>query len=321
MARKIKHGFHMELVELPVADLFHTKTVSPQIKQGRKYRQVLSSVQEVGLIEPPVVTPLKNGKGYLLLDGHLRIAALEELGIERVLCLISTDDEAYTYNKYVNRLSAIQEHKMIVKAVESGVSEEKLASALNLDIRTIRYKRQMLDGICAEVVELLKDKDVPEHVFRMLRKMKAPRQVIVAMLMNDQNKFSIPYAKALLEMTPPAQLVNKGKPRKLTPAILARQARLEEENLALSQVVCLLWIHTIDNKQYLKIKTSTNPQYKPLFLVDGNSALYPPLNPAEQRRTNRKSHVNQRQTVEAVTVQYKPGLRSQYAFKHFYSIN
>lgn len=237
MTRKIKHGFHMELVELPLADLFPTKTISHQIKKGRKYRQVLSSVQEVGLIEPPVVTPLKNEKGYLLLDGHLRIAALDELGIERVLCLISTDDEAYTYNKYVNRLSAIQEHKMIVKAVESGVSEEKLASALNLDIRTIRYKRQMLDGVCTEVVELLKDKDVPEHVFRMLRKMKAPRQVIVAMLMNDQNKFSIPYAKALLEMTPPAQLVNQGKPRKLTPAILARQARLEEENLALSQEV------------------------------------------------------------------------------------
>ena len=66
MARKIKQGFHMELVELPLADLFPTKTVSPQIKQGRKYRQVLSSVREVGLIEPPVVTPLKNGKGYWL---------------------------------------------------------------------------------------------------------------------------------------------------------------------------------------------------------------------------------------------------------------
>lgn len=57
------------------------------------------------------------------------------------------------------------------------------------------------------------------------------------MLMSDQNKFSIPYAKALLEMTPPDQLINQGKPRKLTPAILARQARLEEENLALSQEI------------------------------------------------------------------------------------
>lgn len=227
----------MELIELAVADLFPTKVISSQIKQGKKYAQVLASIREVMLIEPPVVTPLKDGKGYLLLDGHLRIAALKELQITHVSCLISTDDEAYTYNKYVNRLSAVQEHKMVVKAIEAGVSEEKLARALNLDIRTIRYKRQMLDGICPEAVELLKDKDVPEHVFRALRKMKAPRQVTVALLMNDQNKFSIPYAKALLEATPPDQLVNNGEPRKFTPAILARQARLEEENLALSQEV------------------------------------------------------------------------------------
>ncbi|MDR3358721.1 MAG: ParB N-terminal domain-containing protein [Desulfovibrio sp.] len=235
MASKIKQGFHMNLVELPVADLFPTKSVSHQVKQGRKYGQVLSSIREVRLIEPPIVTPFKGGNGYLLLDGHLRIMALKDLGIKSVMCLVSTDDEAYTYNKYVNRLSAIQEHKMIVKAIESGVSEEKLASALNLDLQTIRQKRQMLDGICPDVIELLKDKNVPEHVFRTLKKMKAPRQVAVAMLMNDQNKFSIPYAKALLEMTSPEQLVNKGKPNKLTPAILARQARLEEENLALSR--------------------------------------------------------------------------------------
>lgn len=240
MASNIKQGFEMNLLALAVDDLFPTKTISMQIKQGRKYRQVLASIREVGLIEPLVVTPLKQGKGYLLLDGHLRVAALKELGVTDVSCLISTDDESYTYNKYVNRISAIQEHKMIVKAIEAGVSEEKLASALNLDVRTIRNKRKMLDGICPEVVELLKDKDVSEHVFRTLRKMKAPRQVAVAMLMNDQNKFSIPYANALLEATPPGQLVNKGKPRKLTPVILARQARLEEENLALSQEIDFL---------------------------------------------------------------------------------
>ena len=81
---------------------------------------------------------------------------------------------------------------------------------------------------------MLKDKAVPEPVFKVLRKMKAPRQITAAMLMNDQNKFNSNYAKALLEATPTQQLVNKGKPKKETPAILARQARLEEESLALS---------------------------------------------------------------------------------------
>jgi len=235
MTNRIKQGFQEKLIDLAVKELLLTKNISISVKQGRKYAQVISSIREVGLIEAPVVVPLKKGKEYLLLDGHLRIMALKELGIERVSCLISTDDESYTYNKYINRLSAVQEHRMIVKALQTGVSEEKLASALNLDIRTIRSKKCLLDGICSEVVDLLKDKAVSEHVFRSLRKMKAPRQVAAVMLMNDQNKFTANYVKALLEATPEHQLVNKGKPKKATPAILARQARLEEESIGLSK--------------------------------------------------------------------------------------
>lgn len=237
MANIIKQGFQEKLIELGMEELLTTKSISIYAMKCRKYGQVLSSIREVGLIEAPVVAPLKKGKGYLLLDGHLRIMALKELGVERVSCLISTDDETYTYNKYINRLSAIQEHRMIMKAIQSGVSEEKLARALNLDISTIRNKKCLLEGICPEAVELLKDKSVPEPVFRVLKKMKAPRQINAAMLMNDQNKFTSSYAKALLDATPANQLVNKGRPKKETPAILARQARLEEESLALSREI------------------------------------------------------------------------------------
>ncbi|MFV0420982.1 plasmid partitioning protein RepB C-terminal domain-containing protein [Oleidesulfovibrio sp.] len=240
MADRIKQGFQTELIELEVFDLHQTRRVFSQSLRGRKYIQILSSIKEVGLIEAPVVSPLGNGNGYLLLDGHLRLAALKELGIERVSCLVATEDEAYTYNKYINKLSAIQEHRMIVKAIEAGVSEEKLAAALNLELRTIRNKKYLLAGVSSEVVELLKDKPVPEPVFRVLKRMKAARQLTVAMLMNDQNKFSSTYAKALLNGTPTDQLIAKGKPTQGNPAILARQARLEEESLALSQEVCSL---------------------------------------------------------------------------------
>lgn len=237
MTNRIKQGFRDELVEVSIADLLLTKNISIGVKHGRKYAQILSSIREVGLIEAPVVALSKKGGNYFILDGHLRVMALKELGVEFVSCIISTDDETYTYNKYINRLSAIQEHNMIIKALQSGVSEEKLASTLNLDIRTIRNKRCLLEGICDEAVDLLKDKAVPEPVFRVLKKMKAPRQIKVSMLMNDQNKFTSTYAKALLEATPTHQLVNEGKPRKTNPAILMRQARLEEENLALSQEI------------------------------------------------------------------------------------
>ena len=279
MANKIKQGFQEKLIELAVEELFPTKTISITARKCRKYSQVISSIREVGLIEAPVVAPFKKEKGYLLLDGHVRIMALKELGVERVFCLISTDDETYTYNKYINRLTAIQEHHMIVKAVQSGVSEEKLARALNLDIGTIRNKKNLLEGICPEAVELLKDKAVPEPVFKVLRKMLAPRQVIVAMLMNDQNKFNSNYAKALLEATPSHQLVNRGKPRKETPAILARQARLEEESLALSTEIGSLkeqygsaMIDVTSMQAYLKRLVGNEAVAK--YLRDFNESFY-----------------------------------------------
>ncbi|SBW07611.1 RepB plasmid partition [uncultured delta proteobacterium] len=235
MSPGIKHGFERKLVTLAIADLRLTKTLSVHIKQGQKYLQILSSIREAGLIEPPVVVLSGKGREYLLLDGHLRIMALTELGKTEVNCLVSVDDEGYTYNKFINRLSAVQEHKMIVKALNDGVSEEKLAASLNLNIKSIRNKKTMLDGVCQEAADLLKDKIMSENVFRVLKKMKPLRQIKVAMIMNDQKRYSDAYAKILLEGTSPDQLVHEPKKKKLSPAALEKRMRLEEESIALSE--------------------------------------------------------------------------------------
>lgn len=235
MVKSIKYGFKDKLVNLPLSVLQATKALSVQIKQGRKYGQILSSIREVGLIEPPVVAPLKYNGKYLLLDGHLRIMALKELGEVHVSCLISTDDEAYTYNKFINKLSVIQANKMILKVLNSGISESKLAKTLNIDIRSLQDKKNMLEGVCAEAVELLKDKIMSEHVFRILKKMKPPRQIMVAMLMNDQNRYGYIFAKSLLDATPADQLVEGLKPRRIPPSVLEKQIRMEEENISLSE--------------------------------------------------------------------------------------
>jgi len=237
MSSKIKEGFKRKLVILAIADLCFTKTISVHVKQGRKYLQILSSMREVGLIEPPVVMLSRKSGEYLLLDGHLRIMALREMDEKQVRCLVSVDDEGYTYNKFINRLSVVQEHKMIIKAINAGVSEEKLAATLNLDIKSIRNKKTMLDGVCQEAVDLLKDKIMSENVFRTLRKMKPIRQIKVAMIMNDQNRYSQAYAKTLLDGTSADQLVDGAKGKKLSPAAVEKRMRLEEESIALSEDV------------------------------------------------------------------------------------
>jgi ParB-like chromosome segregation protein Spo0J len=91
---------------------------------------IASSIPEVGIVEPPVVARDHTDAGkYLLFDGHLRIDVLKWMGETEVMCLVSTDDEAFTYNKRVNRLAMIQEHKMILKAIERDVSEERVADS------------------------------------------------------------------------------------------------------------------------------------------------------------------------------------------------
>ena len=131
------------------------------------------SIGEVGIVEPLVVARRGKDEGpFVLIDGHLRHAALSDLGNSEASCLIADDDKAFTYNKRVNRLATIQEPYMIVKAIERGVSEEKLAKALNVDIKRIKTKKTLLDGVCPEVAEMLKDKSVDTQVFALLQKMK-----------------------------------------------------------------------------------------------------------------------------------------------------
>ena len=46
---------------------------------------------------------------------------------------------------------------MLRRAVERGVTQDRLAKALNVDISQIHKKVSLLDGICPEAVEMLKD--------------------------------------------------------------------------------------------------------------------------------------------------------------------
>jgi hypothetical protein len=210
----VQMGFEGAGVTLAISDLQALREVAPAIKKTRKYAQIVSSVREVGIIEPPIVARNRKNKGkYLLLDGHLRVEVLKDMGVAEVVCLVSTDDEAFTYNKRVNRLAIIQEHRMILKAIERGVPEARIASALNVDTNTLRHKIRLLDGICPEAAELLKDKHVASHTFSSLRRMSAFRQIEAAELMIAMNKFTTSYARSLLAATPQSQLAETHKPK------------------------------------------------------------------------------------------------------------
>jgi ParB-like chromosome segregation protein Spo0J len=229
MKESLKLGFERSTVRLPVSKILPLRVVGENVRKSVKYAQIRASIREVGIIEPPVVVrDALESDSFHLLDGHLRVEVLKELGIEAVVCLISTDDEAYTYNKRVNRLAIIQEHRMILKAIERGVPEERLARALNLNIASIRSRRRLLEGIMEEVAELLRDKHVPLQSFRELKRMSAERQLEAAQLMVAMNRYTVSYAQSLVAATPEEALV-RTKRRKSVKGLTAEQIALMEE--------------------------------------------------------------------------------------------
>lgn len=227
---KVALGFVPEPKAIPADKILPSRKTPVGLAISRKFKQILTSIAEIGLIEPLTVSPISGDAGtYTLLDGHMRLLALRELGIAEITCLEAVDDESYTYNNRVNRLSSIQEHHMIRRAIDRGVSADRLARVLNLDVSQIRKRSQLLDGICPEAQGLLEDRQFSTELSRVIRKMKPTRQVECLELMLSANNLSVPYAEALLAATPVEMLVDGKKPRKLSGVTKEQMARMERE--------------------------------------------------------------------------------------------
>lgn len=220
-------GFELEPLMLAVEKLLPTRRAPPNILQSPKYRQIRSSIEEVDLIEPLTVTaydPL--ARTHHLLDGHIRLIALKELKRQEVPCLVALDDEAYTYNNRINRISAVQEHFMIRRALDRGVPAERLAKALCVREKHIHAKSTLLDGICPEAIEMLTDRQFSVELSALLRKMRPMRQLECVELMSSANNFTLNYARALLLASSEQMLVEeKKKPKAMSREQLSRMER------------------------------------------------------------------------------------------------
>ena len=228
---KILVGFDLETQMITLDALLPSKKVPDGAMSSRKFQQIKASISEVGLIEPlSVARPDVSKDEYLLLDGHMRVLALRELGESEAPCLIAKDDETYTYNNRINRLSTIQEHYMLRRAIDRGVSKERLARAFNLDISSIDKRVNLLEGVTAGAVVLLRDQQFNPEVARVLRKMRPERQVEAVELMIAANAINVTYAEALLNATPPEQLADNHRPPKIKPVVTPEHmAKLERE--------------------------------------------------------------------------------------------
>ncbi|MFZ3184313.1 MAG: plasmid partitioning protein RepB C-terminal domain-containing protein [Pseudomonas sp.] len=232
----VKQAFGPDVVSIALSCILPTHQPNKDLRSSVKFASILASVRELGVVEPLAVYPEQtrgeNGaRCYILLDGHLRLEALRQLGATEALCLLSTDDEGFTYNRQINRLTPIQEHKMILAAIRKGLTAERIAQALSVNVELIRQREHLLRGIAPEVADMLKNRMVSQGVFRVLRKMKAMRQIETVEMMISANCFTLRYADMVLVATRPELLVEaKKKPgEEVTPEDLARMEREMEK--------------------------------------------------------------------------------------------
>jgi ParB-like chromosome segregation protein Spo0J len=226
---KLPLGFVPEPLSLPLSSILPSRKMPDGLLTSRKFKQIFASIKAVGLIEPLSIGKPDRHNQYILLDGHSRLAALKQLGLEKAPCLVALDDESYTYNNRLNRLSSIQEHIMIRRAVERGVTPERLAKALDVDISHIQKKLNLLDGICPEAAELLRDQVFSPSLGAVLRKLKPTRQVECVELMVSANNLTVAYAQALVAATPSNMVVGETKTRKMTGVNADQMSKMERE--------------------------------------------------------------------------------------------
>lgn len=207
----INYCFENTSLTINIDRLQYSKALPQNFRQSNKYKLIMKTISIVGLIEPVIVFFDKAHESIKIVDGHLRVEALKELGENKVKCLISTVYDTYTPNSKVNRTTIIQEYKMIQKAIDAGVTIEKLSLALDMSLESLKGKITILDGITPEVVSMFANLAIPKGTFYVLKKMKPMAQIENANLMIQLDNFQKKFALSLLHNTPPGLLVNGDK--------------------------------------------------------------------------------------------------------------
>lgn len=228
--KQLPLGFIPEQLRVSLEHILPSHKMPSDLAKSKKFLQIKASIEAIGLIEPLIIGRADKESGlHTLLDGHIRLLAMHELGYSDAPCLVATDDETYTYNNRISRLSSVQEHFMIRRAIESGVEPARLANTLHMDVSQVTKKKNLLDGICPEAAEMLEEQHFSVKVAGVLRKMKSMRQIECVELMVSANNLTVSYAEALLAATPGNQLVQNSKPQKIKGVSSEQMAKMEQE--------------------------------------------------------------------------------------------
>lgn len=174
----------------------------------REYDRIVASIRAVGLIEPLVIYP--EGDDYVILDGAQCYRALLELGVEVVPCILGKQREAFTGNRMVNRVSPVQEHRMIERSL-GEVDEEAIAEALGISGLGHRLKKTLLKQLAPEVAAAFDAGKINRVCAKEFTHVKPHRQKEILAAMESYKDYSTTFARTLVVKTPPHQRESRGR--------------------------------------------------------------------------------------------------------------
>ncbi|MFC1762989.1 ParB/RepB/Spo0J family partition protein [Planctomycetota bacterium] len=202
---------NVEGKDIPIEMLMPLKERDINFKRHRGFKKIKSSIQAVGLIEPLCV--YKESHGYIILDGYLRFEALQQLGIKTVPCWIHKDKEAYTYNRMVNRLSTVQQSRMLHQSL-STLDRKTIEQAFGLKNLGYRLATDILNQLHPDVIKAV-DKDViSRRCATQLTNVNKERQAQILKEMGRTHDYTISFARALIIKTAPEMRSQKHRNNK-----------------------------------------------------------------------------------------------------------
>lgn len=202
----IDKGAGVKGEDVPLAKLVPLRTRSAN---RRAYGRILASIKAVGLVEPLCV--FQEADEYIILDGYLRYRACRELEIETVPCLILSIKEAYTYNRMVSHLSAVQENRMLHQSL-STLKEDTIAKTFGLASIKHRLKDSLLAKLHKDVIAAFDNKSIPLRMSaEELTYVKPEYQAVILKEMEKAGDYSAAFVRTLILRAPEEMKTDPGR--------------------------------------------------------------------------------------------------------------
>jgi ParB/RepB/Spo0J family partition protein len=205
---------HGQIVNIPLKDIIEDKTYQIRSQQIQKYKELLSSIKELGQ-QVPAIVKIKDGK-FQLISGFHRKKAVAEAGLKYLKAVVVTADDNLAMkiteaDNYFRGNMTFMDTLNHIKRLQSeyGLDTEQIAKRLKVNVRTIQLYLQV--GENKRIVSLIEqDKATFFDGCEWVRKSEPELDKILSVLEGTKTKHEAKEAKKSMKKTQEV-LINQAK--------------------------------------------------------------------------------------------------------------